>query len=156
MSDSNISKIKTRIMALLAKAKGTDNEHEAAAFLGKAMDMMQQYQLDVADMVDADDPILRHVGMTAASSGHAWRWRLYSAVARLYGCKSCHVERAVPGKGGRLVPGLAPRVARAPDIGECRADGLDAGQDEEAEQRPDEDADARHRAHPAECSGARR
>ena len=105
MSESNIQKIKQRIMALLAKANGTDNEHEAEAFLAKAMDLMQQYQLDVADMVDADDPILKHVGITAAESGHAWRWKLYSAVAQLYGCKSIHVGKAVPGKNGRLVPG---------------------------------------------------
>lgn len=98
-------KIKQRIMALLAKARGTDNEHEAEAFLAKAMDLMQQYQLDVADMVDADDPILKHVGMEAAESGHAWRWKLYSAVAQLYGCKSIHVGKAVKGKNGRLVPG---------------------------------------------------
>lgn len=105
MSESNIQKIKQRIMALLAKANGTDNEHEAEAFLAKAMDLMQQYQLDVADMVDADDPILKHVGMEAAESGHAWRWKLYSAVAQLYGCKSIHVGKAVKGKNGRLVPG---------------------------------------------------
>jgi hypothetical protein len=104
MSESNIQKIKQRIMALLAKAKGTDNEHEAAAFLAKAMDLMQQYQLDVADMVDADDPILKHVGLEAAESGHAWRWKLYSAVAQLYGCKSIHVGKMVKGKKG-LVPG---------------------------------------------------
>lgn len=105
MSESNIQKIKVRITALLAKANGTDNEHEAAAFLAKAMDMMQQYQLDIVDMVDAGDPVLKHVGMTAAESGHSWRWKLYSAVAQLYGCKSIHVGKMVPGKGGKMVPG---------------------------------------------------
>lgn len=102
MSDHRIKRIITN---LLAKARGTDNEAEASAFLAKAMDMLQQHQLDVIDLVDADDPVLRHVGMTAAESGHAWRWRLYSRVAQLYGCKSIHVGKAVPGKGGRLVPG---------------------------------------------------
>lgn len=87
-----IQKIKARIMALLAKANGTDNEHEAEAFLAKAMELMQQYQLDVSDMVDADDPILHHTGLSQAKSGHAWRWKLYSAVAQLYGCKSIHVD----------------------------------------------------------------
>lgn len=90
MSEDNVSKIKTRIMALLAKARGTDNEHEAEAFLAKAMDMMQQYQLDIADMVDAHDPILQHFGYEAAETGHAWRWNLYGAVALLYGCKTVH------------------------------------------------------------------
>lgn len=99
------NKIKQRIQQLLAKAKGTDNEHEAEAFLGKAMDMMREFQLDIADLVDADDPILKHIGLKQASSGHAWRWKLYSKVAQLYGCKSIHVEKQVEGKGGRMVPG---------------------------------------------------
>lgn len=99
------NKIKVRIQQLLAKAKGTDNEHEAEAFLGKAMDMMREFQLDIADLVDADDPILKHIGLKQASSGHAWRWKLYSKVAQLYGCKSIHVEKQVEGKGGRMVPG---------------------------------------------------
>lgn len=85
-------KIKSIIMALLAKARGTDNEHEAEAFLAKAMDMMQQYQLDISDMVDVDDPIINHTGLRQAESGHAWRWKLYSAVGQLYGCKSIHVD----------------------------------------------------------------
>lgn len=92
MSEKPIHKVKQQIMALLAKAKGTDNEHEAEAFLAKAMELMQRYQLDVSDMVDADDPILHHVGLSQAESGHAWRWKLYSAVAQLYGCQSIHVD----------------------------------------------------------------
>lgn len=85
-------KIKQRIQQLLAKAKGTDNEHEADAFLAKAMELLQQHQLDIADLVDAGDPILHHVGLSQASSGHAWRWRLYSVVAQLYGCQSIHAQ----------------------------------------------------------------
>lgn len=96
-------RIKRIITALLAKARGTDNEHEAEAFLAKAMDMMQQYQLDISDMVDADDPIIHHTGLSQAASGHAWRWKLYSSVAKLYGCKSIHVDVGYrPGKNGKL------------------------------------------------------
>lgn len=106
-----IQKIKQRIMALLAKANGTDNEHEAEAFLAKAMELMQQYQLDVSDMVDADDPILHHTGLSQAESGHAWRWKLYSAVAQLYGCKSIHVDAGYrPGKNGKLTPWYEQRL----------------------------------------------
>lgn len=111
MSNEAIQKIKQRIMALLAKAKGTDNEHEAEAFLAKAMEMMQQYQLDVSDMVDADDPILHHTGLSQAESGHAWRWKLYSAVAQLYGCKSIHVDVGYrPGAKGRMTPWYEQRL----------------------------------------------
>lgn len=111
MSNEAIQKIKQRIMALLAKAKGTDNEHEAEAFLAKAMEMMQQYQLDVSDMVDADDPILHHTGLSQAESGHAWRWKLYSAVAQLYGCKSIHVDVGYrPGAKGKMTPWYEQRL----------------------------------------------
>lgn len=111
MSDQ--SKIKRIVQALLAKAKGTDNEAEASAFLAKAMDMLQQHQLDVGDLVDADDPILKHVGLSRAKSGHAWRWKLYSKVAQLYGCKSIHIECYLKNEDGtyqrdkqnRLIPG---------------------------------------------------
>jgi hypothetical protein len=85
-------RIKSIIQSLLAKARGTDNEHEAEAFLSKAMDMMRQYQLDVSDMVDESDPILNHVGLKGAKSGHAWRWKLYRAVGVLYGCEGIYVE----------------------------------------------------------------
>ena len=112
MSDT-MKKIKATITALLAKAKGTDNEHEAEAFLAKAMSMMEQYQLDVMDMVGEEDPILKHVGLSRAQSGHAWRWRLYSKVAQLYGCKSIHIECYLKNedgtyqldKHGRYIPG---------------------------------------------------
>lgn len=111
MSNEATNKIKARIMALLAKAKGTDNEHEAEAFLAKAMELMQQYQLDVSDMVDTDDPILHHTGLSQAESGHAWRWKLYSAVAQLYGCKSIHVDVGYrPGKGGKMTPWYEQRL----------------------------------------------
>lgn len=105
MTDTTLNKIKTRIQALLAKANGTNNEHEAELFLAKAMELLQEHQLNIADLVDAGDPILKHVGLSQATSGHAWRWKIYSAVARLYGCKSIHVDKAVPGKGGKMVPG---------------------------------------------------
>lgn len=111
MSNEAIQKIKQRIMALLAKANGTDNEHEAEAFLAKAMELMQQYQLDVSDMVDADDPILHHTGLSQAESGHAWRWKLYSAVAQLYGCKSIHVDVGYrPGAKGKMTPWYEQRL----------------------------------------------
>jgi hypothetical protein len=94
MSEDNKAdnKIKGIIQALLAHAKGTQNEVEAASYLSKAMELMEKHQLELSDMVDAADPILHHVGLSYAESGHAWRWKLYDKVARLYGCKSIHVD----------------------------------------------------------------
>lgn len=91
MNDA-LAKIKARIQALLAKATGTENEHEAEAFLAKANELLRQHQLDVSDLVDANDPVIHHVGVKGAQSGHVWRWRLYSAVAQLYGCQSIHID----------------------------------------------------------------
>lgn len=88
MSNEAMTKIKARITALLAKANGTDNAHEAEAFLAKANDLLQQYQLDALDLVDESDPLARHIGMSIAKSGHAWRWKLYLAVGALYGCRN--------------------------------------------------------------------
>lgn len=112
------NRIKSIIQALLAKAKGTDNEHEAEAFLAKAMEMMQQYQLDAADLADADDPIINHMGLSRAKSGHAWRWKLYRAVGALYGCKGIYVDCFLKNedgtyqvdKHGRLIEGYEYRL----------------------------------------------
>jgi hypothetical protein len=108
--------IKRKIQALLAKANGTDNEHEAEAFMAKAMDLLAEHQLDLGELVGDDDPILHHVGLKQASSGHAWRWRLYSAVAQFYGCKSIHVDVGyMTNPDGSFVrnKGQAKRVAAA-------------------------------------------
>ena len=43
-----------KIQGLLAKAEGTDNEHEAAAFMGKAQDLMRQHAVDQALLAKAD------------------------------------------------------------------------------------------------------
>lgn len=108
---NDLSKIKTRIQALLAKANGTDNEHEAEAFLGKANELLVEYQLDVGDLVDADDPIIHHTGLSRAESGHAWRWKLYSAVSQMYGCKTIHVDVGFRDNGrGKRVPFYEQRL----------------------------------------------
>lgn len=110
MSDAT-NKIKKIIQALLAKATGTTNEAEAELFLAKANELLQRHQLDVSDLVDADDPIVHHVGLSQAESGHAWRWRLYSAVARLYGCKTIHCDVGLRDNGrGRKVPFYEQRL----------------------------------------------
>ena len=103
MSNEALQKIKQRIMALLAKANGTDNEHEAEAFLGKANDLLQQYQLDIGDLVAGNDPILNHPGLHAAHSGHAWRWKLYHAVGAMYGCKSIMENGLLRDEDGKVV-----------------------------------------------------
>ena len=86
--NNELAKVKTRIQALIAKANSSEHPEEADAFLAKAMELLAKHQLDINDMVDAGDPILEKVGLSAKESGHAWRWNLYSAVARFYGCRT--------------------------------------------------------------------
>lgn len=86
MSDQ--SKIKAKIAALLAKANGTDNEHEADTFLAKAMEMLDQHQLSMADLDDQEDPVKWYAGLDCTKWTASWQVDLYSAIARLYGCRS--------------------------------------------------------------------
>ncbi len=102
MSDQ-LNKIKTRIAALLAKARSTEHEAEAEAFLAKATELLEQYQLDIGDLTADNDPILNHMGLHAAESGHAWRWKLYRAVAAFYGCKGIYVGTLLKDAEGKLV-----------------------------------------------------
>jgi hypothetical protein len=91
-NETNFDKIKTRISALLAKAKGTDNEHEAAAFIAKAEELLELYQIDLSELGDASDKVKQHVGIDADGKWVAsWHRQVYRALARYYGCKSIKV-----------------------------------------------------------------
>lgn len=86
-------KIKSKIAALLAKAKGTDNEHEAAAFMAKAQELLEQHQIDIGDLIDANDPVAK--GGFYDASGKwvpSWHKDLYNSLARLYGCRPIQVN----------------------------------------------------------------
>lgn len=89
MSDN---KIKAKIAALLAKAKGTDNEHEAGAFLAKAMELLEQHQLTMADIDSADDPVERSNGLDGTKWVASWQRDLFRALGKLYGCYSVKVN----------------------------------------------------------------
>lgn len=91
------SKILTRIKALLAKANGTDNQHEAEVFLAKAQELLQEHQLDSSALDDVDDPIeVGRVAFTAAAKPPSWHKNLFIAVGCYYGCQvaiSTRIER---------------------------------------------------------------
>lgn len=89
MSDQ--SKIKSKIAALLAKAKGTDNEHEAEAFLAKAQELLEQHQLALGDLEDASDPIKHSQGLDGTKWVASWQRDLFRALGKLYGCESVRV-----------------------------------------------------------------
>lgn len=83
---TDLSKIKAKIAALLAKANGTDNEHEAEIFSAKAHEMMAEYQLQAFDLGE-DDPMGIWIGMTGNGSTPTWKAHLTASIAQFYGCK---------------------------------------------------------------------
>lgn len=89
MSDQ--SKIKAKIAALLAKANGTDNEHEREAFMAKAQAMLEEHQLSTGDMIDGDDPVRHDKGLDSEGKWvPSWHRHVFRALAHLYGCESVH------------------------------------------------------------------
>ena len=87
-----MSKIKTIIAALLAKARSTDNEHEAATFLAKAHELLEKHQIDMGELADADDPVRHDRGLDSKGKWMpSWHRHLYRALGHLYGCESVRV-----------------------------------------------------------------
>lgn len=87
-----MSNIKAKIEKVLAKAKGTDNEAEAAVFLAKAEAMMEEHQITLLDLGD-DDPMGQFIGMTGTPSSPTWQRHLMSALAQYYGATTVRTRR---------------------------------------------------------------
>lgn len=84
MTDASI---KERISKLLAKATGTNNEHEAAAFMAKVDELLDLYQLELWELGDQSDPMGINVveGLNGASD--AWKINLGNSVAAYFGAQ---------------------------------------------------------------------
>lgn len=90
---TNYEKIKARIAALIAKAKGTDNEHEAAIFIAKAEELLDQYQIDLSELGDDSDKVRHHSGLDADGKWVAsWHRHVYRQLGMYYGCQSIKVR----------------------------------------------------------------
>jgi len=93
--NTNYERMKKIIAQLLAKAKSTDNEHEAAAFIAKAEDLLEQYQIDLSELGDESDKVRQHSGLDADGKWVAsWHRHRYRALGQYYGCKSIKVHTA--------------------------------------------------------------
>jgi hypothetical protein len=86
MSKQNVEKLKKKIAALLAKAGGTDNEHEAASFAAKAQQMLEEHQLEIGDVVKTD-AIDQSVVFVAPFTNRKWHDLIPPIMAEYYGCK---------------------------------------------------------------------
>lgn len=82
-------KIAAKIQALIAKAQSTEHEAEAEAFMRKAQDLLEQHQIDLGELLDADDPVIIDTdGFEQTEASPSWYKDLYVAVAGMYGCKA--------------------------------------------------------------------
>ncbi|WP_298981498.1 DUF2786 domain-containing protein [uncultured Roseibium sp.] len=83
--------ITKRIRALLAKAAGTSNVHEAEAFAAKAHELLAKHNLALADLAEEDAPD-REVWETPQGVPDAWARNIWVAVATTYFCKPLEAE----------------------------------------------------------------
>lgn len=85
---SDTTSIAAKIKAILAKAKSTDNEHEAEAFFAAAYKLMEKYQIDIEDL-DRDDPMgSEFTGQRKGSVAPDWDFRLIRGCALYFGCEA--------------------------------------------------------------------
>ena len=81
-----------KIAALMAKANGTENEHEAAVFAAKAQEMLAKHNLAMMDVLEGIAAERREtVTQVEVENKHTpsdWHKRLLGAVARFYFCRS--------------------------------------------------------------------
>ncbi len=87
--NTNYERIKKIIVALLAKAKATDSEDEAATFIAGAERLLEKHQLSHADLSDSDDVIIGHEGFDARDRWvPSWHKHIYCKLAQYYGCRT--------------------------------------------------------------------
>lgn len=118
--------MKAKIAALLAKATVTDNEHEAEAFMTKAMELMAKYQLQHWELRDKEDPM----GMTPAWATNknpvTWKKYLINAIANYYGA-SCMMTATPTGVRFDFVGRESARITAGEMypfiVGQCKAAG---------------------------------
>jgi hypothetical protein len=79
-------KMIAKIRALLAKAEGTNNQHEAEMFFAKATELMDKYRIEDAAVRDRPSDIGRATFPMAGFKYLRASVQLLGAVARHYGC----------------------------------------------------------------------
>ncbi len=86
---NELEKIKAKIAALIAKAEGTDNEHEAETFMSKAHELLERYNLSrlELDPEGHTDPLSHDTEAFTWFASSSWHGNLYNAASHFYGCK---------------------------------------------------------------------
>ncbi len=79
--------IREKIAKILEKAKSTDSEAEAEMLLAKAMQLMEEHQIEAHELGDASDPVGMSVGVSNVQAGPpSYKFDVQRALAALYGC----------------------------------------------------------------------
>lgn len=92
---SNLYALKSRIRKLLEHAEGTDNEHEAAAFMAKAQLLMAQHAIeehDLAPQERTEDITMTTVHIPKSTPGAQAERLLLQAAAEANRCKSWFIS----------------------------------------------------------------
>lgn len=88
--------IKSKIAALLAKAEGTDNPHEADTFMAKVNELLERHQMhmhEIRKVMGDQDPMGKIDGETSLYASMTWARDLGGVLAQLYGCKFIYWRR---------------------------------------------------------------
>jgi len=91
MTQKNVDKIKDKISKLLAKANGTENAAESAAFMAKVEELLTAHQLSMGDVIK-NDPMERTVLFVAPVAYRPWHYLIPQIVGEYYGCKVIAVK----------------------------------------------------------------
>lgn len=90
MTDAK-AKIKETIAKLLAKAEGTRNQHEAAAFMAKVGKMLEEHQISLYEVkthgISNSDPMGKERGTTRLYASMSWAMLIATSLAHYYGCE---------------------------------------------------------------------
>lgn len=103
-----MANIEDTIRALLAKARGTDNSHEAQAFYMKASELMLKYNIE-EDKLGTRSDLVR--GNDRYDSSDKWLWLLGASAAKLF-----HVNVLVSENGLSYFAGRPHNVAMAEEM----------------------------------------
>lgn len=82
-------KVIDKVRKLLAKSSGTENEHEAAAFLAKAQSILAEYNLSLSD-VSIEEQSNDEIVISSTddlTSSQPWRRSIATACASMYFCR---------------------------------------------------------------------
>lgn len=95
--DDKLEKLKDKIAKLLAKAEGTKNEAEAAAFMAKVNELLELHQIEMHEIRGRfgreADPFGHEDGTANIYTSAVWYRGVAVALSKYYGCEFVYVKK---------------------------------------------------------------